>query len=257
MTLAFDPLTRDDIRDEAVRKAVGSLVRASTWGASYLVTVPMIYPSGAVVGVKITPEAGGYWVSDFAMGYREAEAIDAQRSFGAHAGKAPERYGVEYTVGHEIRMFATERQLTTAIRRVAAASHDAATKAHNSLPEMEAHEIGAVLYQRLRDMFGADHVKGETKIAGASNLDWPFAAEVTLGERRVLFDAVVPHHSSVVFAKSKFSDIRRLGPETHPVAVVESFAKMSKWLPLISQEAEVIEAGVGEDVLRKVVAEAA
>jgi hypothetical protein len=75
--------------------------------------------------------------------------------------------------------------------------------------------------------------------------------------RQILFDVVVPHRSSVVSAKSKFSDIRRLGPDVHPVAVVDDIKRMGKWLPLISQEAEVIEDDVSEDVLRRVVAEAA
>lgn len=256
MSMAFEQIESDGIRDAGVRRAVGKLVQVSAWGNSYLITVPLVYPSGTVVGVKVTPSKGGYIVSDFGLGWREAEGYEAQRSFGAHAGRIKDLVGVEYAEGHEFQMFANERQLTSAIRRVAYASHRAAVKAFHSLPEAGEQEIGAALYQRLRDTFGSENVSNE-KLPGASNIEWPFAAQVLQGKRRILFDVVSPQWTSVVAAKSKFSDVRHLGPNTVPVAVVDSIDAMGKWLPLISQEAEVIEDDVAEDELRRVVAEAA
>lgn len=254
---AFDEVRGEEIRDPAVRNAVAGLVRASAWGNSYLITVPLVYPSGTVVGVKVSASKGGYIVTDFGLGFREAEGFEAQRSFGSHAGRIKDQVGVEYTNDHEFKFFATERQLTSAIRRVSYASHRSAVKAFHSLPEVGEQEIGAVLFQRLRDTFGAEFVAGELKLPGASNIEWQFAAEVIQGKRRVLFDVVSPNWTSVVAAKSKFSDIRHLGPNTVPVAVVDSIDGMGKWLPLISQEAEVIEDDVDSDELRRVVAEAA
>ncbi|WP_346031638.1 hypothetical protein [Erythrobacter westpacificensis] len=254
--MAFEHLDMDAIRDPHVRKAVDSLVRVSAWGNSYLVTTPLVYPSGSVVGVRVTPEQGGYWVSDFAMGYREAEAIEAQRSFGSHAGRMKERLGVEYTSGHELRIFATERQIAWAIRRVAYASHRIMQKAYNSAPDWDEQEIGAALYNRLREMYG-DSATENVTVLGCSNIDWKFAAQVKVGQRRVLFDVVTPYYSSVTSAVSKFSDVRRLGKHDRPIAVVDDAAKMGKWLPLLSQEAEVIEDDVAEETLRSVVSEAA
>lgn len=255
--MAFDQISDQDIRDPGVRKAVEGLVRASAWGSSYLITVPLVYPSGTAVGVKVSAHQGGYIVTDFGLGWREAEGYEAHRSFGAHAGRIKDQVGVEYTGEHEFRMFANARQLATAIRRVAYASHRSAVKAFHSLPEACEQEIGAALFQRLRDTFGKDNVAGELKLAGASNIEWPFAAQVLQGKRRVVFDVVSPQWTSVVAAKSKFSDVRHLGPNTVPVAVVDSIDAMGKWLPLISQEAEVIEDDVDADELRRVVAEAA
>lgn len=257
MTMAFEQIRDESIRDAGVRKAVDGLVRVSAWGNAYLVSVPLVYPSGTAVGIKITPSKGGYLVSDAALGFREAEGFEAQRSFGVHAGRIKDQAGVEYTSDHEFRMFATERQLTSAIRRVSYASHRSAVKAFHSLPEACEQEIGAALFQRLRDTFGKENVAGELKIAGGSNIEWPFAAQVLQGKRRVVFDVVSPQWTSVVAAKSKFSDVRHLGPNTIPVAVVDSIDAMGKWLPLISQEAEVIEDDIGADELRRVVAEAA
>lgn len=256
MSMAFEQIRNEDIRDAGVGRAVGNLVRASAWGNSYLVSVPLTYPSGTGVGVKITPNKGAYIVSDAGLGWREAEGYEAQRSFGAHAGRIKDTLGVDYT-DHEFLTTANERQLTSAIRRISYASHRAATKAYHSLPEIGEQEIGAALFQRLRDTFGKDNVEGELKMPGASNIDWPFAAQVMQGKRRVLFDVVSPQWTSVVAAKSKFSDIRHLGPDTVPVAVVDSIDAMGKWLPLISQEAEIIEDDVDAEELRRVVAEAA
>lgn len=257
MTMAFEQISNQDIRDAGVRNAVAKLVRASAWGSSYLISVPLVYPSGTAVGIKITPTRGTYVVTDGALGFREAESYEAQRSFGAHAGRIKERLGVDYTSDHEFQVVATERQLSSAIRRVAYASHRCAVKAFNSLPEVAEQEIGAELFQRLRDTFGNENVAGELKLAGASNIQWAFAAQVVQGKRRVLFDVVSPKWASVVSAKSKFSDVRHLGRDTVPVAVVSSIDAMGKWLPLISQEAEVIEVGVGLDELKRVVSEAA
>ncbi len=257
MSMAFQQISEEGIRDAGVRKAVANLIRASTWGNAYLISVPLVYPSGTAVGVKVTPHQGSYIVSDFGLGWREAEGYEAQRSFGAHAGRIKDQVGVEYNGNHEFQMRATEHQLTSAIRRVAYASHRAAVKAFHSLPEACEQEIGAALFQRLRDTFGKDNVAGELKLAGASNIEWPFAAQVLQGKRRVVFDVVSPQWTSVVAAKSKFSDVRYLGPNTVPVAVVDSIDAMGKWLPLISQEAEVIEDDIETDELRRVVAEAA
>lgn len=255
--MAFDQISEEGISDPHIRRAVSGLVRVSTWGNSYLVTTPLTYPSGSIVGIRIIPGQGGYWVSDFAMGFREAETAEAQRSFGSHAGRMKEELGVEYTDGHEIRMFVRENGISTAIRRVAYASHRIMMKVFHSSPMWDEQEMGATLYQRLRDMFGDEKVKGDISVHGASNISWHFAAEVDFGPRRVFFDVVTPHHSSVFSAVSKFNDVRRLGSETHPVAVVNSIEKMGKWLPLISQEAEVIEGDASDETLRTVVSEAA
>lgn len=257
MSMALEQISGERIRDGGVRAAVESLVRTSAWGNAYFINVPLTYPSGSVVGVKVTPKGGGYLVTDFGLGWREAEDYEAQRSFGAHAGRIKSLVGVEYGDNHEFHMFATERQLTTAIRRVAYASHRAAMKAFKSLPEEGAREIGEALFQMLRDTFGAENVSGETKLAGASNIEWPFAARLLQGKKRILFDVVSPQWTSVVSAKSKFSDVRRLGRNNIPVAVVDSIDAMGKWLPLIAQEAEVIEDNIDGDELRKVIAEAA
>lgn len=257
--MAFDQIRTDDIADKNVRDAVSSLVQVSSWGNSYLVTTPLAYPSGTIVGVRVipAPREGGYWVSDFAMGFREAEAYEAQRSFGAHAGRMKDELGVEYTDGHELRLFAREWQVAWAIRKVSYATQRVAVKTYHTAPAWDEQSMGAALYQRLRDLFGAEHVEPAAKITGSSNLSWKFAAQVSTGDRRVLFDVVTPYHTSVFSAVSKFTDVRRIGPTARPVAVVSDLEKMGKWLPLISQEAEVIEGDASEETLRSVVSEAA
>ena len=190
MSMAFDQINAEGIRDAGIRKAVADLMRVSSWGNAYLISVPLVYPSGTTVGVKVTPHQGAYTVSDFGLGWREAEGYEAQRSFGSHAGRIKDQVGVEYNGNHEFQMRATERQLTSAIRRVAYASHRAAVKAFHSLPEACEQEIGAALFQRLRDTFGKDNVAGDLKLAGASNIEWGFAAQVLQGKRRVVFDVI-------------------------------------------------------------------
>ncbi|MDD2878172.1 MAG: hypothetical protein PHT60_09125 [Acidiphilium sp.] len=257
MITAFEETSSSSIHDLHIQSAVSQLVRVSFWGNFYLVTTPLVYPSGSMVGVRITPDKAGYIVSDFAMGYREAESAEAQRSFGAHAGRLKEHLGIEYSDGHEVRLHVQEKQIASAIRRVAYASHRIMMKVYDSTPAWDEQEIGASLFQRLRDMFGDTKVKGDVTVLGASNIDWHFTAEVQNTHKRTFFDVVTPHHSSVFSAVSKFSDIRRLGGGVQPVAVVSDLNGMGKWLPLIAQEAEVIQDDASEDTIRNLVAEAA
>lgn len=242
------------IQDKAIEQAVAGLVRSSALGEATLVSLPFSYPSGSAVSVRVTPTHGQrYLVSDFAFGYREAEAIGAERSFGANAGKMAESYGLVYGDGHQLSMTVNANQIGGAIGVVGAASLEIANKVFANAPEWQAEEMAANLLERLRTIFGPSNVSGETTVAGASNVDWHFAAKVTRDGHSVLFDVATPHHASVFSAASKFNDIARLDEEISAVTVVQDKQAMGKWLPLLSQVSIVVEESASNSTLKHAV----
>lgn len=238
-------------RGSAVERALDQLVRASRVSNGFLVSLPMYYPTGTGVGIRIEPEQGGFYVSDFAIGYREAEDFGAERSFRYHIKKLIEGGPVEFTHGKQIRMRATEAQLKGAIIKVASLSRDAALRAYENAADWDDEELAADLFQRLTDVFGPSHVIARALKTGASSVQWKFAAKVNVDGHEILFDAVSPHHNSVFSAVSKFNDVQRDDDALEAVAVVDSKAAMGKWLPLLSQAAVVIESSASEHALRE------
>lgn len=242
----------EPLKDSVIERAVNKLVRASDVGNGYLISLPMVYPTGTGVGIRIEPAEGGFYVSDFAMGYREAEDYGSERSFRHHVRKLIDGGPVEFTPGKQIRVRATEAQLKGAIVKVASLSRDAAVKAYENAADWDDEELGADLFQRLTSIFGEKHVVARAIKTGASNVEWKFAAKVSMGKREILFDAVSPHHTSVFSAVSKFNDVLRDEGDVDAVAVVDSKKAMGKWLPLISQTAVVIEDDASEETLRHI-----
>lgn len=240
----------EPLKNSAIDRAVERLVRATEVADGFLVSLPMVYPTGTAIGVRIEPAQGGFYVSDFSMGYREAEDFGAERSFQYHIKKLIEGGPVEFTTGKQVRVRATEGQLKGAIIKVASLSRDAAIKAYDNANEWDDEELAADLFQRLSTVFGSEHVVARALKTGASNVQWKFAAKVSVEGREILFDAVSPHHTSVFSAVSKFNDVLRDDEDIDTVAVVDSKKAMGKWLPLLSQAANVIEDDVSEDVLR-------
>jgi hypothetical protein len=243
--------------DPVVTAAVKSLVRSSFISDAALISMPQTYPDGTGVGIRIDPAPGGYSVSDFAFGYRQAENYGAERSYTKHAVKLAEQYHAEYAGGHQLRIHARPDQLSGAIKLIASISREAVCKTFASAPDWDDEELAADLFQRLVGLFGTDHVFAKASKTGASSVQWRVAAKVTIGDRDVIFDAVSPHHASVFSASSKFNDIARLEERTVSVAVVASKEAMGKWLPLLSQTSVVIEESASDDTLLQLVGTAA
>src|SRR5215469_16511632 len=72
---------KDGRVSRTVEEAVRDLLQVRHWGDSSFISLPLIYPSGAFVTVKVDQSKGGFLVSDNGFAYREVEALGAQRSF--------------------------------------------------------------------------------------------------------------------------------------------------------------------------------
>jgi hypothetical protein len=122
-----------------VEAALRDIVAVRTHDGSSYVSVPLFYPSGSFVTVKIDQMPGCYRVSDNGFAFREIESIGAQRSFGktiqaivADANLVSDRRRIYVDV--------TRDHLVAAICEVASASWQVATKIYSRASDKDLDE---------------------------------------------------------------------------------------------------------------------
>src|SRR5687768_870811 len=125
-------MTPDDV-GKAVETVAHELVRFQRLNGSSFVHLPMLYPDGSSVTVKIDSTPGGLRVSDNGFAYREAEDVGAVRSFGQNKKSVAEEFGVQVGT-RRIFIDTPPDGLFEAICDVASASWQLATRAHSSIP---------------------------------------------------------------------------------------------------------------------------
>ena len=240
----------DDVVDAAARE----LVRVSHEGnGRSQVTLPLFYPSGAVVAVEVIAGASGFQVTDAGLAYREAEMFGAENLFGRNAAAIAERFGIN-AGKKEFRASAQVDQLAGTIADVGAASAQLAQRLYERIAQRNEAEIAAQLYEKLVHVFGSPKVVADAAIKGASSHQWRVSALVRLDGRDMAFEAVSNHHSSVYSSATMFHDIALLDRKPLAVAVVRDRREMGEYITILAQAANVIEAGVPEETIRRLAA---
>ena len=231
---------------------VPRLVTAGHWPDATFINMPMVYPSGAFVTVRLSHAKDGIRVSDSGFAYREAESFGMGRSFAKTARSLAELYDVEVgsrTIYTDVRASDVER----AILDVSAVSHATAERIVERSDEEGEVEISELLLNRLNDLFSSLVHKGQ-KIAGASSTEWDVTALAKFESRVVVFQAVSNSPISVYKASTAFHDLGALENAPECVAVVPSKAVMGANVRLLNQAGRVIEIGQSDDVFRRAVA---
>ena len=112
---------------DLIKSIVPNLVSCRVWGDAAFINMPIVYPSGAFVTVRITHVSGGVRISDSGFAYREADSFGAGRSFSKTAQAVSEDYDIE--VGkRSIYVDVQEHEVERAIFDVSAASHEVAAR---------------------------------------------------------------------------------------------------------------------------------
>jgi hypothetical protein len=239
--------------ERVVEATASELVHLRNVGSSRFLNLPLVYPDGSSVTVKIDPVKGGIRVSDNGFAYREAEALGAQRSFGQVARNIAEDHGVNAN-RRVIYTDATPQTLHGAITDVATASWLIASRIFERVSEGEEAEIEAQLAERLEAIFGSNHVKPQRTLHGASSSEWKLSAIVTVDHHIAAFQAVSGKHTSIYRTVAAFHDLASLERPPTLVAVVESKKALGPRLGLLSQAGRVIEEGQPDEVFRKAAA---
>jgi len=209
--------------------------------------MPLIYPGGDYVTVKVALSVNGFRVSDFGLAYRELESLGAQKSFTRAAARVTEAADV-WADRRVIYTILPAEHLSRAICDVAIASWQVVDRVVSRMADEDAADIEEYLRARLTTVFG-DRVRHEQNtVVGASTTEWEVSAVVQLPERLAVFHAVSNHSNSVFRTSTAFHDLRSLERPPSLVAVVREKAALGRKLVLLSQAGNVIETEQPDEV---------
>lgn len=238
---------------EVAENVAAALVSVRHWGEASFIKLPLVYPSGSFVTVRITQAPGGYRVSDGGLAFREIERFGAERSFSGTVRGVIEG---KDTLADRRTIFAdvTAGEVEAAVYEVAIASHQVAEQIVAKASEVHAEDIAEALQERLVRVFGVDRVAVEQEVVGSSSTSWKVSAVTRSGDHIAVFQAVSQTPMSIFRTSAAFHDLAVLNIPPRLVAVVESKARLGKNLSLLAQAGQVIEVGQSDDVFRRAAA---
>jgi hypothetical protein len=94
-----------------------------------------MYPSGTTVVVRIEQGENKFFVSDFGLGFQEAELMGADLLYARHAHPIAETNGVRFDNQAFFILEASRDQLPGAVVTIANCSHEATVRAADTLAE--------------------------------------------------------------------------------------------------------------------------
>jgi hypothetical protein len=221
------------------------------------ITLPVFYPSGSKVVVRVseqrTENQTKFFVTDFGLGFQEAELMGIDRGFSRVARIVAERSGVGFD---EHAFFAVQvdlERLPGAISAIASCSLEAVTTALVRLSEKASAGMSRILVEKLEATFGPERVKRDETLSGDSGHDWTVAATVQSGAGRVVFDVATKSPISIATVAIKMDDISRLKSAPRRFVMVRSTEELGSYLGVLAHHASVIEPTANENYLIKLV----
>lgn len=232
---------------EAVQRAISEMVGVRAWGPTAYVRMPLFYPNGTQISVKVEPGPLGFRVSDGGITYRELEQIGAETLFNRNAKTfAAEIDAVIFK--RAIMLDVTEEELGSAIADIADATARIAHKVIANEQGRNEAEIADHLYERLKLVFGTGQVEKDVSIPGPSTKVWDVDAVVQIEGNIALFQAVTKHYASVYSTSAMFHD---LALKNHPpvsTSVVRNKPELGAWFNILAQAGNVIEESAANEV---------
>ena len=216
-----------------VEEAIARMVSAEHFRAGSLVSMPMLYPSGASVVLEITAQQGRCFVSDRGGGYQEAEFAGATRIYATEAERLAREAGIKFD-GRD--MFVAEvsfDMLEGALVIVANCSQTAASLSTLRSADKTHNELRDELLLRLSKIFPIENIDRKGEISGP-NHKWKVSAVVSGVKGRSAFDAVSSHYNSVVNTTAKFHDLARLSVPPKRIAVLRSRKELGDFVGVLS-----------------------
>lgn len=235
-----------------VESVARDLVRVREIDGSFFVNLPIIYPDGSFVTVKVDKTAGGIRVSDAGFAYREADDLNAGRSFTRTANRVAEETGV--TVANKaIFVDADIGSLERAICDVAETSWRVASAISARVFEEEDVELSEELTSRLKKVFGKQNVHEGERIVGQSTTEWLVSAVVSIDAHKAVFQAVSDHPNSIYRTSTAFRDLSQTESGLRLVAFVRSKAGIGPKLSLLVP-GKIIEESQADEFFRRAAA---
>lgn len=225
-----------------------ALIRVATNNETARLSLPFVYPGGAMVGVEISRLRDDFLVTDAGGARREAELLGGEKSFHRIASEVAQKFFVRFDHNMFFDLNVDEPQLVSAVVAVANAARTAVENTAIHLASTEHADFREYLWDRLEKSYGPGALldRKPFKFKGSAEL-WDFDAAVTLDRQISLFEVVTPNANSVNSAVTKFLDIRDLGKQApRRVAVVTRLDKTPR-LTVLSRTARVLPIDSSDD----------
>lgn len=197
------------ILDDVARQ----LVRTTVTGKDGTIVMPMVYLGGSPIVIHVRPDGDEFVVSDQGRASYQADVLGAGDIFPRVAKHAAAAAGVEFDGQAVFAIRVPVDWLTNAVIFVATASRQALEMAAERLTVDVEETLRERLKVALKETFRG-RAAFDVTVPGASSKGRHFTALVQVGERRTLFDVVMPSPVSVSFSIVKFQDVAQL--ETPP-----------------------------------------
>lgn len=204
-----------------------------------LVVTPLLYPGGARTVVRLLDAEGGYLVSDYGAGRREAELMGGHRVFTRIARDTAARYQVRFDSDMFFDLEVPREALVAAVIAVANASKVAVDATAEALSERRANDQKTLMWEKLDTAFGGG-VEKQASVRGAT-ASWDFDARIATPTGEIVFDLVRPFPSSVHAAVAKFLDLQDVGAAAPRRFAVISDMKETPHLALLGRTARIID----------------
>jgi hypothetical protein len=226
------------------------LVRVSATKESARLSLPLLFPGGAMVGVEISKLRDGFLVCDAGGARREAGLLGGERAFMRVAREAAERFGVQFDHNMFFDPDVPESDLVAAVAAVANAAKNAVENTATQLASVEHADYRAHLWDKLEKAYGPQALTKKHKFRGSSDV-WEFDAAIQLRDHIALFELVAPNANAVNSAVTKFLDIRDLGAAAPNRVAVLTDMKSTPHLPVLGRTARLIAVDASDDDYRR------
>lgn len=226
-------MTQEEIVNDRIEVAVRGLVSNAQFGNKTVVSVPVLFPSGAHAGVEISLNGDDCFVSDAGQGYTEAGNYNASDFYRHSAREACERFGTSYDGLSMFVLKAPIDRIEAAIAAVANSSAVAARDAVERATIEKSSRTNAELFDRFLDFFGEKNVTKTAEIKGKS-VTWDAHNVVHFRGATSIFEYVADHPTSISSKFMMFSDLHN-NSDTPLIlnAVLEDVVEVSEKARLI------------------------
>lgn len=227
------------------------LVGAEHDAAGSFIRLPLLYPSGTSVVVRVEGADNRFFVSDYGLGAQEADLMGASLTYARQGRPIAEDAGVRFDNQAFFIVETNRAQLPGAVVTIANCSHEAAIRSADALAEKTFDDAKELLYGRLSRVFDRRIITKNASVKGSSATEYKVAALVRpeRSGRVIVFDPVTKHHSSVAHASMKFGDMARLDAPPVRVAVVHNKTEFGTLLNILSASANVIDDSAPDETL--------
>ena len=235
---------------EAIAAALARLVSVRVVGEASVVGVPVSYPSGAFAAVHISISGDKCFVSDCALGMREAEMAGTSDFYDASAKEAAAWFGVGYDGASVFAASAPLERIEGVIVAVANASAMAVSRALYKALDAKERQSNTLVFDLVSEIFGRNNVTKQQELTG-KNTVWPAHNVVTFNGRKAVFEFVGDNGNAIASKFFMFSDLAQADKSPSLNSVVKSLESLSAKGKMLSDVSNVVSMNAAHNEFRR------